>query len=98
MTNNITIRPIALEEIESAWLWYEHRRKGLGNDFLLCVEESLEKISRNPDLHPVVHKKIRRALIRRFPYGILYFIEKDKIVLVGVFHGRRNPKQWKNRV
>jgi toxin ParE1/3/4 len=62
------------------------------------VEESLEKISRNPDLHPVVHKKIRRALIRRFPYGILYFIEKDKIVLVGVFHGRRNPKQWKNRV
>ncbi|MDL1975564.1 MAG: type II toxin-antitoxin system RelE/ParE family toxin [Deltaproteobacteria bacterium] len=97
MIDNITTRPIALKEIEEAWQWYESRREGLGNDFVLCVEESLEKISRNPKLYPTVHKEIRRALIRRFPYGIFYFIEKNKIVVVGVFHGSRNPKHWKNR-
>lgn len=69
MIDNITTRPIALKEIEEAWQWYESRREGLGNDFVLCVEESLEKISRNPKLYPTVHKEIRRALIRRFPYA-----------------------------
>ena len=97
MTNNITIRPKALKEIEDAWRWYESRREGLGDDFVLCVEESLEKISRNPELYPTVHNKIRRSLIRRFPYGILYFIEKKEIVVVGVFHGIRNPRHWKSR-
>ncbi len=94
---DITIRPKALKEIEEAWQWYEKQRDGLGDDFVLCVEESLEKISREPELYPFVHKKIRRTLIRRFPYGILYFIEKNMIVVVGVFHGSRNPKRWKDR-
>ena len=97
MTDNITIRPKALKEIEEAWLWYERRHKGLGDGFVLCVEESLEKISHDPKLYPVIHKKIRRAIISRFPYSILYFIEKSEIVVVGVFHSSRNPKQWKNR-
>ncbi|MDM8524223.1 type II toxin-antitoxin system RelE/ParE family toxin [Desulfococcaceae bacterium HSG8] len=87
-TDNITIRPQAPREIEEAWWWYESRREGLGDDFVLCVEESFEKISRDPKLYSVVHKKIRRAMIRRFPYGVLYFIEKDEIV---VFHSSRNP-------
>ncbi len=97
MTDNITIRSKALKEIEEAWRWYERRREGLGDDFVLCVEESLEKISRNPKLYPAVHKNIHRSLIHRFPYGVLYFIGKNKIVVVGVFHGNRNPKHWKNR-
>ena len=90
--NDITIRPTALKEIEKAWLWYESRREGLGDDFVLCVEESLEKINRTPELYPAVHKKIHSALIRRFPYSILYFVENNKIVVIGVFHGSRNPK------
>ncbi|MCP4108996.1 MAG: type II toxin-antitoxin system RelE/ParE family toxin [Desulfobacteraceae bacterium] len=84
MTDNVTIRPKALREIEDAWRWYEGRREGLGDDFVLCAEESLEKISRNPRLYPVIHKKIRRAMIRRFPYGLLHFIEKNEIVVVGL--------------
>lgn len=97
MTDNITIQPKALQEIEEVWRWYENRREGLGDDFALCVEESLEKISRNPELYPVIHKKIHISLIRRFPYGIFYFIEKDEIVVVGVFHGSRSPAHWTNR-
>ncbi|MCP4104030.1 MAG: hypothetical protein GY749_00595 [Desulfobacteraceae bacterium] len=55
MTDNVTIRPKALREIEDAWRWYESRREGLGDDFVLCAEESLEKISRNPRLYPVIN-------------------------------------------
>ena len=55
-------------EIEEAYRWYEEQRKGLGFDFLLCIEDAIEKISRNPELYPLVHKNVRRALIHRFPY------------------------------
>ena len=44
MKKEIIIRPAAELEIAEAYRWYEERRDGLGNDFLLCVEESLEKI------------------------------------------------------
>jgi len=45
----------------------------------------------------VVHRHIRRLLIRRFPYGIFYTTSKDLIIVLAVFHGHRDPKQWKSR-
>jgi len=68
----IIIRPQAEDEIQSAYYWYEKRREGLGKDFLLCIEEIIERISRSPHLYPIVYKNIRRALVRRFPYSIFY--------------------------
>ncbi len=56
MTDNIAIRKIARKKTVEAWKQYELQRIGLGDDFVLCVEESLEKISRNPRLYPVIHK------------------------------------------
>ena len=96
MTDNITIRQQHRERLRM----HDGGTKGGVRDWemtLFCVEESLEKISRDPKLYPAIHKKIRRAMIRRFPYGILCFLEKDEIVVVGVFHSSRNPKRWKNR-
>jgi len=97
MKRAVTIRPEAEAEIEEAYRWYEERSEGLGNDFLLCVEEMIAKIQRTPKMYPLVHKEIHRALIRRFPYGIFYLVDGDKIVVLAVFHGRRDPKQWKSR-
>ena len=94
----ILLRPEAEAEVEEAYHWYEQRREGLGAGFLLCVEEVLEKISRDSESYPMVHKDIRRALIRRFPYGIFYIVEDQNIAVLAVFHGRRDPKQWQSRV
>ena len=94
----ILLRPEAEAEVEEAYHWYEQRREGLGADFLLCIEEALEKISRDPEAYPVVHKDVRRTLIRRFPYGIFYIVEEQNIAVLAVFHGRRDPKQWQSRV
>jgi len=97
MKKEILIRPVAELEIAEAYRWYEERRDGLGNDFLLCMEESFEKIDRSPEQYPVVHREVRRALMRRFPYGIFYIHEKERIVVLSVFHGSRNPKDWMKR-
>ena len=97
MKHPILIRPKAQTDIDSAYHWYEERREGLGDDFLLCVEESLEKISRSPHLYPLVHKNIRRALVRRFPYGIFYFQHENGIVILAVLHEKRHPEEWQKR-
>lgn len=97
MKPSILIRPEAEKEIEEAYRWYEKRSIGLGSEFLLCVEEGLENIRRNPDLYPVVHRNIKRLLIRKFPYGIFYFTKQNLIIIVAVFHGRRNPAYRRSR-
>ena len=59
----VTIRPEAEVDIADAYQWYEVQRKGLGESFLLCVEEALARASRNPSSYPIVYKKARRLLI-----------------------------------
>lgn len=59
-------------DIKDAYQWYEFKRKGLGENFLLCIEGALSKISREPLLYAIVHKGMRRTLILRFPFGIFY--------------------------
>jgi hypothetical protein len=87
----LRIRPDAAFDIEEAHQWYEKKRRGLGADFLVCVEATLERIRRSPESYPRVHLDLRRAVVRRFPYGVFYVIEVDEIVVVGLFHVRRNP-------
>ena len=94
----VRIRPEAEADLDEARRWYDRQREGLGADFLLCFEAALEKIRRDPEIYPTVFKRLRRGLIRRFPYGVFYLIEEEEIVIVGVFHGRRDPRRWESRV
>jgi len=94
---SLLIRPEAEADIEEAYHWYECQRSGLGSDFLLCVEEGLEKIQKDPEMYPVVHRNVRRLLIRRFPYGIFYITGPGLTTVLAVFHGHRDPKVWKSR-
>ncbi len=97
MKRALIVRPEAEADLEEAQAWYDRQRVGLGTDFLLCVEETLDRIVRNPEMYAVLHRDIRRAFVRRFPYGVFYRIVDDQLIVVGVFHGRRNPRAWKYR-
>ena len=98
MKKQLIIRPEAENEMAEAFDWYEIRSSGLGFDFLLCVEASFNSIARMPNKFPQVHLDVRRALVRRFPYE-LFFVENDEqIVILAVFHAKRNPKQWVERI
>ena len=89
----------AEKDIEQAAIWYEERRNGLGREYLLCIQAMLSTIQRNPQLFSILYRNVRRALIRRFPYGIFFFIddERRRIVVVGVLHARRSPHIWQER-
>ena len=70
MTKKIIVRSEAEADISDAYKWYESQRKGLGENFLLCIEEALARVSRKPSIYSQVHKDVRRILIHRFPFGI----------------------------
>lgn len=57
----------------------------------------LIQIGRNPLAHPAVYGELHRALLRRFPYGVFYVVGEAEIGVIGVFHGRRDPKVWQAR-
>ena len=91
------IRPEAEADLDETYRWYERQREGLGSDFLLCFEESLHKVRRNPEVYPLVRKPIRRGWIRRFPYGLFFVVEEGTVVVLGVFHASRGPRCWRSR-
>ena len=91
------IRPEAEADLANARDWYERQRAGLGAEFLLCVEEVLERIGRTPEMYMVVHHDVRRALTRRFPYAVYYRIASHDVVVLGILHTRRDPREWQSR-
>lgn len=95
---SLIVRPEAEEDLRKAFSWYEDNRKGLGYDFLLQVDAGINFIRRSPEIHPIEYRATRKHLIKRFPYKIIYLIEEDKIVVLAVLHGKRNPDLLKNRI
>lgn len=97
MTLELIIRPEAEAEIGEAFDWYEQRVPGLGFDFILNLDAAFNAVRRNPLFYPEIHKNIRRALLRRFPYQVLFICQEHRVVVLAVFHGKRDPKQWRQR-
>ena len=89
--------PAEQEMIEAA-LYYESQAKRLGQDFLAKVDSAANDIAANPEVWPIIRFDIRRCLIHRFPYAILYKVEPGKIVIVAVMHLHRHPNYWLNRI
>lgn len=87
----LIIRPEAEMEMAEAFDWYEARVPGLGSEFLLTVDAIMNAILRNPQQYPVVHKNLRRAITRRFPYQVIFIVEEKQIFVIAVFHAKRNP-------
>ena len=94
----ITLRKEAQKDIEEIYEWYELKRDGLGEEFLNCIDEVLSTLTFNSKIYPTVFKNIRRAFVRRFPFGIFYLEEEDSIIIFAVLHARKSPSNWKQRV
>ncbi|MBI3990030.1 MAG: type II toxin-antitoxin system RelE/ParE family toxin [candidate division NC10 bacterium] len=90
-------RPAAAADVEEAYRWYEERRAGLGEEFLTAVQGTWESIMTNPELYPVVHRQTRRALLRRFPYGLYYRVVQGQVVVVACMHTSRDSRRWQSR-
>lgn len=94
----LQIRPQAVREAREAFRWYEQERTTLGAEFMAAIQELLEAARRLPDASPAVGAHTRRALLRRFPYLVLYVVEADVVVVTAIMHTHRDPRRWSDRV
>ena len=92
------IMPEAENDLKETFSWYEDKRVGLGYDFLLQVDAGLRFIERNPEISPPKYKETRKYIIKRFPYKIIYLVEKERLVVLAVIHGKRSPNLTKKRI
>jgi plasmid stabilization system protein ParE len=97
VTREIIVRSEAAGDIEEAYRWYDRARHGLGDEFLAAVRAGLDRVSERPEQFPVIHRKTRRVLLQRFPYSLLYRVEPGAILVVAVFHAKRDSRVWRAR-
>lgn len=87
----------AKAEFYEAERWYAEISVHLSEEFVQAVEKSVQLIAESPLRFPIVYRERRRSGVRRFPYGLFYQIEADRILLIACFHGKRNPRRWQRR-
>jgi plasmid stabilization system protein ParE len=87
----------ARAELIEAQDWYESEAAGLGRRFRAAIDAVIERMSANPRQFPAVFKHVRRALVRRFPYALLFVVESDTLLVIACFHASRDPAQWQKR-
>jgi toxin ParE1/3/4 len=97
MSLPIHFRPQAEQDLAEAGTWYEEQQPGLCGRFLSEVEASLERVADNPHMYAVVEEDIRSCGLRRFPYLLYYRLLDDRIEVLAVLHGSRDPAAWRER-
>ena len=85
-------------EFIAATQFYETHAAGLGLEFVSEVRSAARIVAAHPEIGRRFAKRLRRFLVRRFPYGLVYRVEPDAIFVVAVMHLRRRPGYWKGRV
>jgi plasmid stabilization system protein ParE len=89
--------PEAEKEFIEAIEYYDDIEPELGNDFALEVYSTIKRSVDFPMAWTSLEGDVRRSLVRRFPYGVLYSEEKDRIFIVAVMNLHREPGYWKKR-
>ena len=98
MTVRLRWLGVAVEEAREARLFYEEQSAGLGDDFLHEVGRTTSRIVEHPLAWPEVDQGIRKTLVSRFPYLIHYAVQTDEILVLGVYHAKRKPISWRERL
>jgi len=93
-----TFHPNAETEFDQAVAYYEVRQRGLGLDLTDEVLVSITRILDYPKAGSPFSQKTRRALTRRFPYGIIYQVHHESVQIIAVAHLSRRPRYWEERL
>jgi plasmid stabilization system protein ParE len=96
----VTVRFLgpARAELREGVRYYEGQRPNLGAEFRDAVRAGVERILQNPLAWHPHSQSTRRYLLHRFPYGIIYQVRQEEILIIAVAHLHREPQYWHGRV
>lgn len=95
---SISFHRLAEREMLDSALYYELESPGLGSSFLEEVESCSRRVLEHPEAGQVIHGSVRRRLLRRFPYALLYSARAEVIRILAVMNLRRRPTYWLGRL
>lgn len=89
---------VARRDIAETRVWYARQGTDLDLAFRDELDRLVEQVRERSSSFPVVYNSIRRAVFRRFPYGLFFIERRDDLLVLGVLHHARSPEIWKRRV
>jgi toxin ParE1/3/4 len=89
--------PLARREYEDALEYYEAQKDGLGEEFRVAVLAAIAIIDRFPEIGEEVRPGIRKILVQRFPYKLIYSVVDEAVYVIALAHSRREPEYWLGR-
>jgi toxin ParE1/3/4 len=92
MASQVIYKAAAEADVEEAYIAYEKVRQGLGGEFLDELARIEGHLQANPALYQQVDGDMRRAVLRRFPYGLFYVIDGGQVNVLGCLHLHRDPR------
>ena len=96
--NSVLFHDLAARELLDAREYYDDLVFGLGKKFVIEIERCIKIIKANPLANPIIRDNIRKAVVIKFPYSILYRVEKNIVYILAVMHQKKEPKYWTKRM
>ena len=97
MSFTFSFTPEARQELLEAIQYYESESPGLGAAFLSTINEGIDQLLEFPESSPILHGKVRRKPLRRFPYSLLYSLRDRHVRILAVMNQKRRPFYWRGR-
>jgi plasmid stabilization system protein ParE len=88
----------AQAELMEAVAYYESQKQGLGSQFAEEVKRTIQRILQYPEAWSPISKRTRRCRTNKFPYGVIYQVRGEVLLIVAVMHLHREPRAWKDRL
>ena len=98
MSAPVIIRPEAEEDIQTTHDALEQVQTGLGRRFVGRLREVLERVESTPELYGVVWQDVRAVRVKQFRYVLYYVVFSDRVEVIAVLHGARDPSVWQSRL
>jgi plasmid stabilization system protein ParE len=97
MTRRLSFHAMAEQELNDAAGYYQSVRAGLGDAFLNEVERAIAQIAAHPEAAPLISRTVRKKLVARFPYNIMYSVTRSDIRILAIANQKRRPFYWRGR-
>ena len=95
---NVVFLGVAEAEFNKAISYYNNQSEGLGFEFASEIKRTIGRITEYPKAWTPLSRRTRRCRTNRFPYGIVYQIRNDSILIVAVMHLHKHPNSWELRL
>lgn len=94
---HVIIQPEAEQDLDEAYAYLEAQQPGLGFQLLANLTDTIELLEENPLLFQKVYGEMRRAVVQRFGYNLIYKVVNSDVYVLAIMHGRRDPQKWQDR-